>query len=408
MIKNDFFGKDLEKQNFASQTSENPAAPDEIPATPDESPRFSDDDFSGRDEMNLAGNPFALLSATGKKTEKFFKQDWLRRLPNGREVKARWEVTGHAELGLPGPSDELLYLVLLELTREASAGGPWPQTVHFSRYELLERLGWARTAGSYNLLRDCFARLQSVSIQADNVWWDAKSKQVIASVGFALIDIYKILDEPRGKKAENSLPLSFWKWSDVLHASFVAGNVKNLALDFVVSLDLPTSRRLFRFLDMMRRAQTPPRATFEMSLFKLRDRLGMVNLPYASKIREKLAPAHEELLARGFLSSVEWSKTKSGDVTAIYRFGRAPVVLETSALAAARPVEALKVAPGVLLSPEQAKAVFDALPEPEKAKLREQARQGVEPAFWDRLENPASPISLGLWKLIKEKAPESV
>ena len=46
---------------------------------------------------------------------------------------------------------------------------------------------------------------------------------------------------------------------------------------------------------------------------------------------------------------------------------------------------------------------FTALSEAEKAALREAARAGVAPAFWDKIDSPDSPMSLGLWELVAAK-----
>ena len=62
------------------------------------------EEHSGRDEMNMAGNPFALLQAASKSSQKVLFRDWDRTLPDGRVVKASWEVAGHPHLGLPGPA----------------------------------------------------------------------------------------------------------------------------------------------------------------------------------------------------------------------------------------------------------------------------------------------------------------
>jgi hypothetical protein len=385
------------------------------------------DDHSGRDEMNLAGNPFALLQAGGKSKDgkSHIKYEWNRRLTSGKTALATWEVAGHADLGLPGPSDELLYLVLLEMTREAANGGAWPQQVHFSRAALLKRLGWPDSRQYYGLLADCFARLDAVVIQARHAFYDAAQKAPLAFISFSILDGAQIADEPRGRKAQGALPLSFFKWSDRMLESFNAGNVRSLALDFVVSLRHPTAVRLFRFLDMHRNSQKPPLHEFKIGALKLRDHLGMVNLKFVSKVKERLEPAHEELIERGYLERVEYRKGAGGEV-ALYTFAdgpknslpASPPVLMPMRKPAATNHPASKATPGETvganlevadaaqdLFPIEAHAVFEALSESERERLRQMARQGVEPAFWDRLERPDSPMGLILWEIIAREFP---
>ena len=288
-----------------------------------------DAEHSGRDEMNLAGNPFALLQAASKNTQTYIRYEWDRKLPNGRVVKASWEVSGHSELGLPGPTEELIYLILLQLTREAaeSDNGEWPQTVYFSRYDVVRRLGWSDSNHSYRALRDAFARLASVNITADHSFWDARQKAPFSSVNFGILNESVIADEPKGRKTgQSTLPLSRFEWNKIVHGSFIAGNLRSLALDFVISLDHPSSRRLFRLLEMLRNASTPPRRQLEYGLIKLRDRLGMADYRYASKIKEKLKPAFDELISRQYLTEVTYRKNREGEEIAIFHFGRGDTI----------------------------------------------------------------------------------
>jgi len=401
------------------------------------------EEHSGRDEMNLAGNPFALLQHDSRNThQSVIEYEWERKLPNGKLVKASWRVSGDSELGLPGPSDELLYLVLLELTREAAEddnSGLWPQIVPFSRYDLMERLGWGKGAREYRLLRDCFTRLQAVSIRAEHAFWDARTKAPFAAVGFNIIDEYSLSDEPKGRKSKDNraLPLSSFKWSDRLHASFQSGNVRSLALSFILSLETPTARRLFRLLEVFRNSQTPPRNSFSIGLLKLRDRLGMVNLRYNSKIKERLQLSHDELIARGYLESVEYLKSKEGDELVVYNFGNVqkmdedqvqPAVpitrtpngknivpkeksapkVRVKAANKTKDIEATLVVEDIRHDAMRCHAVFQSLPESEQTELLEIARLNVSPVWHDRVGVPESPMSLGLWELVAERYPERV
>jgi hypothetical protein len=346
-------------------------------------------------------------------SEAHIKYEWERRLPSGKVALASWEVNGHAELGLPGPSDELLYLVLLEMTREAAVDGIWPQQVHFSRGALLKRLGWPDSKAYYTLLSDCFARLDATVIQARHAFYDAEQKAPLSFISFSILDGAQISDEPRGRKGANAaIPLSFWKWSDRMYASFMAGNVRSLALDFVLTLNGGTARRLFRYLDMHRCAHKPALHEYKIGLRKLSDHLGMVNVAYNSKIKEKLSDAHDELIARGYLARIEYQKGAKGEI-AIYTFAdtfkatEAPVV-GGHVKQTKRPVlspSTLILEAGETIYPQEAFAVFSALPEPEKERLRQSARRDIEPAFWDRLERPDSPMALVLWELVAKEFP---
>ena len=305
------------KGDFASQEASETASP-----LPSAQLVLLGEDHSGRDEMNLAGHPFALLQAPGRQKENEMLSELPRILPDGRIVTSRWHVTTPAAYGLPGPAEELLYLVLLQLTREAADGGEWPAKVNFSRLDVLNRLGWSPNAGHYAALTLAFNRLSAVHISAQHAFWDARSKTPYASIGFGMLSSYAIADEPRGRKEQGYLPLSWFQWDEVLHTSFHAGNVRSLALDFAISLEHPTSRRLFRLLEMLRHAQKPPREQVQIGLEKLRDRLGMTPYKFPSKIKEKLVSAHVELIERGYLASVTFDKTRTGEAMVVYAFAR--------------------------------------------------------------------------------------
>lgn len=271
----------------------------------------------GKDEMNLVEHPFAILSKDSPPGA-VIQQEWETRHPaTGKVVKAVWRVAGDPELGLPTPADERVYLVLMELTREA---GFREQTVAFTRYDVVKRLGWPLNQNSYAMLQNAFRRLKGVTITADNAFWDARSK-VLRSVGFNILDFYNIADEKPGRKAkpapgdatQRPLPLSLFKWSDVLFQSFQDGNIRSIDLAFVLSLKRPLSIRLFRYLD---KKVFDGRPTFEISLSDLCLHLGMETRGrYASNLKAGLLPAHEELLEHGFLRSVSYSplKGRKGD-----------------------------------------------------------------------------------------------
>lgn len=256
----------------------------------------------GRDEMNLVEYPFACL---WKQTEPSAKilHEWEKQHPvTGKTVRAYWRVTGDSELGLPTPSDEQVYLVLMELTHEA---GMQNQTVHFSRYNLLKRLSWIPNDVNYRLLRDAFTRLAAVAITSQNAFWDAKVRS-FRTVGFSILDNFDILEEPAGRKksGQGELPLSFFKWNDVLFQSFQAGHVRAIDLGCALSLKGSLALRLYRYLD---KKSYDSRRAFEIELAPLCERhLGMRPSPYASKYKERLASAHEELMSCGFLAGVSY------------------------------------------------------------------------------------------------------
>ena len=290
----------------------------------------------GKDEMNLVEHPFALLRRARKGEIINLQWDKVHRT-TGKSFVATWRVSGDSELGLPGPTEERLFLVLMELSREQG----WPQTVMFSRGDILRRLSLKKSQASYSGLHNNFLRLVGVRIDAKRSFWDAVKQNYKASLMFALLDRVEMVDEPAGeRRGQLPLALSSFKWSDDMYASLVAGNIRSLDVDFALSLQLPLSARLFRYLDKHRCGDTQSaRNKFEIGLKRMCDiHLGMALSPYASKLKERLRDAHEELKARGFLSEVVYEPMKShpGEEKVVYYFANQSLLrIETEALKAA-------------------------------------------------------------------------
>jgi hypothetical protein len=81
---------------------------------------------SGRDEMNLAEFPIALLSHRASPETKTLRFEKSITSKSGRELQQKWVVTSTDAYGLPLAGDEELYLVLLELTRSRASPNVFP------------------------------------------------------------------------------------------------------------------------------------------------------------------------------------------------------------------------------------------------------------------------------------------
>lgn len=304
---------------------------------------------AGKDELNLIEHPFAVLWQKEAADAVIFFE-WDAKHPDtGRLLPASWMVAGHRDHGLPTATDERVYLVLLELTREA---GFQSHTVNFSRYDILQRLGWDTSSKSYAMLQSAFDRLQGVSITAKNAFWNPTTRS-FRNTAFNIIDLYDIESEPPGRKSarQRELPLSYFKWSDVMFDSFQSGYIRTLDLDFALSLNGDIALRLYRYLD---KKAFNGRQGFEIELFNLcNSHLGMKPSPYPSKLKERLKPAHDELIERGFLREVQYQAMRSQKkaVKVCYTFAR-------RALPEA-PETGLSEGPLVLLKPTEKAARVD-------------------------------------------------
>jgi len=285
----------------------------------------------GRDEMNLAEFPFALLSDRAPKDLNTIKFEDAVEGKDGKVVRRAWTVTGGESFGLPLAADEEVYVALMEVSKEQ---GFDQRTIYITRYDLIKRLGWPDKGDSYRRLRAALDRLLGVTVKAERAFWD-KEKQRYVDVGFHIIDDYALYDETPGRKrkdaqsGQDTLPLSFVSWNQVIFRSFQAGNIKQLDTAFFFALKSSLSRRLYRYLDKKR---YDGKASFRIGLRKLAfEKLGMSRNYYPSHIKQELKRAHGELLDYGFLERAEYEKPhKRGEEQVVYYFTRRKYMLPNS------------------------------------------------------------------------------
>lgn len=292
----------------------------------------------GKDEMNLVEHPFAILWQKEPGDSAIFNE-WTQVHPvSGKALKATWMVTGAKEYGLPTASDERVYLVLMELTREKAFK---ERTVWFSRYDIVRRLGWTVNDRSYAMLENALKRLTGAMIYAKNAFWNPTRKTYM-NAGFHLLEHFVIDSELPGRIGQGGKErISYFTWSEFVFESFQNGYIRSIDLRFALSLEGDIALRLYRYLD---KKSYDGRSKFEIDIFTLCvAHLGMKPSAYPSKLKERLEKAHTELTARGFLKSVEFVKTRSGDQKSeklIYHFTKrraAPLAPELPAPAEEAP-----------------------------------------------------------------------
>jgi hypothetical protein len=277
----------------------------------------SDTPRIGRDEMNLCEFPFATLTCRTKGSKTLVFSDTIHNR-EGKIIERTWTVTGSDLFGLPTPMEEHLYIALMEATKRGDFAS---RRVPITRYEIINRLKWPDNGKSYQRLREGLQRLQGVSIYADQAFWDNKAKSYI-TMGFGILDGFLLShDEPRGRKAEGApLPQSWILWNEFIFQSMQCGNIKHLDTDFYFSLDHYISQRLYRHLDKKRYDGKRRYATNLFDLAFCHLGLDQPEKPYPSLLKQRLQPAHEELLDQKFLKEVRYYEGREGEVVE-YRFG---------------------------------------------------------------------------------------
>ncbi|WP_162924830.1 plasmid replication initiator TrfA [Rubrobacter indicoceani] len=217
---------------------------------------------------------------------------------DGKVLKQIWTVRAPSGLGLPGSLDQDVYVALLQII-DRQGGIPEGGVLSFSMYELMQLLG--RTVGGrdYQQVKRSLERLNGTMIHSKNAFYVKRTQSFLNDKTFKLLDYaeYSEATDASGRSVERM----HVKLSDYFIESYNSDYLKGLDTDFYYSLNSAVAKRLYRFIDKKRNN----RFQWEVDLFSLRDRIPLSsNYRYPSKIKEKLDPAHDELIDKGFLESV--------------------------------------------------------------------------------------------------------
>jgi Replication initiator protein A/DnaA N-terminal domain len=232
------------------------------------------------------------------------------RTRDGQELKQTWTVRAVQGLGLPGTLDQDVYVALLQLIEQR---GEIPEDgwISFSLYELVQLLRRTHGGRDYRQIKESLDRLSGTIIQSKNAFYRKSTKSYLDDT-FHLLDRIQHSEssDGSGRRADRT-----WvKLSDYFVESYKANYLKGLDADLYWSLNSSVAKRLYRFVDKKRNHQR----RWEVDLFALRDRIPLSPYRYPSKIREKLAPAHEELTDKGFLERVTYRTTSNGSYLVCY------------------------------------------------------------------------------------------
>ena len=268
-------------------------------------------DGAFKDEMNLAEFPIAALSdrVPAGQTTLVFTDTIEQR--DGRPILRRLTIEAPAKHGLPAALDDEVMVGLIQLTKRRN--NFTDPKVMFSRYELIELLGWPQTGPSYHRIEEALHRWVGVVLTYENAWWDNAAKSWVDE-HFHILENVSLYDRERRKLLARAgpgrrggrkvgvegdpLPLSSFRWNEVIFRSFQSGNLKQLDLEFYLQLKLPTTKRLFRFLD--KRFYRRSRLDFDLRTLAS-EHIGMSRAYAPSELKRRLRPALEELERLGFL-----------------------------------------------------------------------------------------------------------
>ena len=262
----------------------------------------------GKDEMNLTEFPIARL---GRRDTRMVIEYHGQIVKDGRTETQHWTVSGDGKLGLPTEFAERVLVALISISAE---DGFTSKKVTFSRYRILKMMGLSLSQRNYNALRTALRQLAGVTIYSEGSWWDKETqRRITTEEAFHLIEkLYIRTARRKSKEIDDDGTYGFVVWGDTIWQSFKAGYIKRLNLPFYYGLSNALARRLYRFLDKRMYYQD----SYQIDIFDLAARLGMVQYPKPSKVKQKLQPAFNLLIEAGFLHSAE--AVKMGKFTRIH------------------------------------------------------------------------------------------
>src|SRR3954447_7685954 len=312
-----------------------------------------------KDELDLGEFPIAALTdrvPDGQTTLVF--EDRLERR-DSQPIVRRLTIMGAHKHGLPTSLDDEVLVGLIQLTKRRS--NFTDVKVQFSRYELIALLGWPQSGQSYRRIEEALHRWVGVVLMYENAWWDNAAKSWVDEQ-FHVLDNVTLYDRERwrtsarngkagkgergGARAEKPpLPLSSFRWNEVIFQSFQSGNLKQLDQEFYLKLRLPTTKRMYRFLD--KRFYRRSRLDFDLRTLAC-EHIGLSRSYAPTELKRRLKPALEELEQLGFLEPLgpeeRYSYVKRGCWRIIFIRGKTAQSVESppEAEPASELVEALK------------------------------------------------------------------
>jgi hypothetical protein len=256
----------------------------------------------GRDELNLADFPISVLQTqqprdgTGRKLDTIVYNASRYDSQIHRRVPQKIILTTSSQYGLPTPADEDVVLSLLCIGKRTD--NLTGIKVHFIPHDLFRIMRWSVNVRSYQRLRDVLRRLKALTIIYENAWWDGSGRSFEEELATGIIGEYRLIRQNRGRTKSSELPPSWVQWTPRFHKNLKSGNLKALDLEKYFSLRLPTSKRMYRFLD--KRFHNSDMLEMDLMDFAC-GHIGLTEVKNVAIIKQRLAPALRELEGIGFI-----------------------------------------------------------------------------------------------------------
>lgn len=261
-----------------------------------------------RMEKNIAG--FGFFTPSSKRIKNQAKVIRFTQTVDGSRVEAQVKISGNVEYGMPITADQDKYLAFQKIIERSKRehGGTVANPISFTTAELLALLGTSKNGNRYREVEEWLKVMNATFIESEGAVW-LNGKKRFASDSFVIFQRVKRagqeLDD--GTLADrNYVWLSDW-YLENLNAHYL------LPIEFETYRQLKNNiaKALIPLLQIWLYASREA-GTFEKRYTELCQILNIREYQYKSKIKEKLAPSLNELIAQGYLKSWEVEKTADG------------------------------------------------------------------------------------------------
>ena len=259
----------------------------------------------GKIEMNFAEFPLGFLSNRVPKGCNSFVVEYCERF-RGEMVTRRLSVEPSVNYGFPVAKDREIVTACIQLTKKA--GFPKCGRIPFSRYDFIEALRWNHGGEQYARVTKGLNKLKLTGYKWENSWFDNESKEWCDHT-FSILDNVVIAksDKPTGSN-KNPRRASWFKWNEVVLASFAAGFLRDLDLDTYHSLGSLAAKEIYPLL--LKNFHWADRLSYDLYEFAFQ-KLGMRGRSYegnVTKVKDALELPIRDLVDHGITKPLSTSK----------------------------------------------------------------------------------------------------
>jgi hypothetical protein len=253
-----------------------------------------------RSEVNFLSFPFFALSRKDAQTRT--KTEYHAIVNKGDERRdAFWKVSANSEYGYPRPFDGKVHKAIEYIISEMKPPIQNPVPIG-SLYRIAKLMDIADKGRVYKDIKEALLRIQMTGVHSKGTFYSKGKKRWIEQ-GFSLYERAVFVGEEldNGEIADtNYLFLGSW-YLENINARYV----KPLDYTYYRALQSPIASRLYELLGVKFYGMGKYRY-IRYRYSNLSELLPVTRYQYLSKAKEKLKPAHDELIRTGFLANFAW------------------------------------------------------------------------------------------------------